>query len=142
MEEGVNEFMATEQVDVETLNLAAGLASRSSRELEQALHQFLTLLATPKGSKVLLQYVLASPQCAELVSAWEAGAGATTTAVPLMLVLSQLLRHPIGKGQWTGGSGGDLVPKKHKGLMVVQVRFCFTSHSLLFLVVCAKNTAT
>ncbi|CAM6039848.1 unnamed protein product [Sphagnum compactum] len=131
MEEGVNEFMATEQVDEETLNLAAGLASRSSGELEQALHQFLTLLATPKGSKLLLQYVLASPQCVELVSAWEAGAGATTTAVPLMLVLSQLLRHPIGKGQWTGGSGRDLVPKKCKGLMVVQARLDKLARSIV-----------
>jgi hypothetical protein len=44
---------------------------------------------------------MASPQCAKLVFSWEAGAGATTTAVPLMLILPQLSRHPIGKGQWT-----------------------------------------
>ncbi|KAG0562635.1 hypothetical protein KC19_9G161300 [Ceratodon purpureus] len=121
-EEGEQEeeaFVITEQLDEETQNLAAGLASRHSDELLHALQEFLKLLAIPKrGGRVLRQYVLASPKCAELVSAWELGVGAPT-AVPLMLLLAELLRHPRGKGEGKAMSGDR---QKAKALVVVQSR--------------------
>lgn len=125
---GEEEFMITEQLDEETQNLAAGLASRQSDELIHALQEMLKVLATPKrGGKVLRQYVLASPKCAELLSAWELGAGAPS-AVPLMLLLSELLRHPRGKGEGSKNRsnkarGDDAVARqKSKTLVVVQSR--------------------
>lgn len=118
-EEGDEPFVITEQLDEETQSLAAGLASRQSDELRDALQEFLRVLGTPKrGGRVLRQYVLASPKCVELVSAWELGVGAPT-AVPLMLVLAELLRHPRGKGEGSRG-GGDR--QKAKALVVVQSR--------------------
>uniref|UniRef100_A0A7I4D817 URB1 N-terminal domain-containing protein n=1 Tax=Physcomitrium patens TaxID=3218 RepID=A0A7I4D817_PHYPA len=127
-EDGGEGFMITEQLDEETQNLAAGLASRQSDELMHALHEFLKVLAVPKrGGKVLRQYVLASPKCVELLSAWELGSGAPT-AVPLMLLLSEIFRHPQGKGRTNrvddrkvrGNSVEAL--QKAKALAVVQSR--------------------
>lgn len=117
-------FVITEQLDEETQNLAAGLASRHSDELIHALQEMLKVLAIPKrGGRVLRQYVLASPKCAELLSAWELGAGAPS-AVPLMLVLAELLRHPRGKGERSWKARGDdaLARQKTKALVVVQSR--------------------
>ena len=117
-------FVITEQLDEETQNLAAGLASRHSDELIHALQEMLKVLAVPKrGGRVLRQYVLASPKCAELLSAWDLGAGAPT-AVPLMLLLAELLRHPRSKGEGSSGArGGDAAARqKSKALVVVQSR--------------------
>lgn len=109
-------FVITEQLDEETQNLALGLASKQSDELIHALQEFLKVLEVPKrGGAVLRQYVLASPKCAELLAAWELGSGATS-AVPLMLVLSELFRHPQGRGDVATRS------QKSKALFVVQSR--------------------
>lgn len=124
-EEGMQDFMSTEQVDEETQTLAAGLASKSSDELSKALHEMLQVLGTPRGGKVLVQYVLASPRCVELLSAWEAGSGAPT-AVPLMLLLCEMFRHPAGKGEGAVSPTGrslDSARKKHKASSIVQVGF-------------------
>jgi len=122
-DEEEEEFVITEQLDEETQNLVAGLASRQSDELIHALQEVLKVLAIPKrGGRVLQQYVLASPKCAELLSAWELGAGAPS-AVPVMLVLAEFFRHPRGKGQRVRARGDDAVARqKAKALVVVQSR--------------------
>lgn len=108
-----------ELVDEQTQSLAAGIASRDADELLHGLQEMLKVVADPQqGGRVLRQYVLASPKCVELLTAWEGGAGAPT-AVPLMLLISEMLRHPMGKGEVKSIDGDDVANNTDRKAMVI-----------------------
>lgn len=79
----------------ETTRLAAGLASQDG-DLLAAIAAMQKAVTGKDGENVLVSYVLASPQCVELMNIWQAGSG-SATAVPLMQLLYHMFRHTLGK---------------------------------------------
>lgn len=128
--------MLADILDDETRELAAGLASLDEGELLTALEGMQKAVIRPKGDKVLVAFVLASPHCAEIMGAWERGAAAAT-AVPVMLLLYYIFRHPLGK---VGGATPaasykteDSIAEKeaHRKVMAVKLRLDKVARSIV-----------
>ncbi|CAM6096475.1 unnamed protein product [Calypogeia fissa] len=137
MDDVLADTVPSDLFDEETRQLAAGLASLGESELLAALEAMQKAVIGSDGENVLVAYVLASPHCAEIVGAWERGAAAAT-AVPVMLLLYYMFRHPLGKvggthsGDYNYKSGLSITEKEaHRKVMAVKLRLDKLARSIV-----------
>ncbi|KAL3696543.1 hypothetical protein R1sor_010619 [Riccia sorocarpa] len=109
----------------QTTRLAFGLASQNEGERLVALSDMRNAVLGKDGENILVSYILASPQCAELMNIWAAGA-ASATSVPLMLLLYEMFKHPLGKGE-----GQDRDDDQRRRLVPVKLRLDKLARSLV-----------
>ncbi|KAL2643291.1 hypothetical protein R1flu_010878 [Riccia fluitans] len=111
----------------ETTRLAVRLGYQDEGERLVGLSDMRNAITGKQGENILVSYVLASPQCAELMNIWLAGP-ASPPAVPLMQLLFEMFKHPLGKGE---GQVQERDEDQRRRLMAVRLRLDKLARSLV-----------